>query len=176
MPELTNNPLVKNIQLQAGQLRRERESMQKLLPTIKPEARDTFQQNYRKTFGEIVDKIKRSYAALLKEEAPPVDEARPILTAVDLQARSFPCSRSSARRSPRPARRWPLPVRRNTASGSSSPAWWARRAPLNSQLQREAREYARLEGGVQNERISGERSISRAFCAEIIRVLQRGLN
>jgi hypothetical protein len=49
------------------------------------------------------------------------------------------------------------------------------KAPFDHLLQREAQAYTRLETEAQNQPISGERSVSRAFCAEIIRLLQRGL-
>ncbi len=173
-PELTNNPLVKNIQLQAGQLRRERESMQKLLPTIKVEARDTFQQNYRKSFGEIVDKIKRSYAALLKEEAPEVDEARPILAAVPLSGVAALLTQqcqcvSQARSTLAFAGEEKYGIRELFAGLA------AEKASFDQLLRRESQAYAKLEGEAQSARVSGERSIARAFCAEIVRVLQRGL-
>lgn len=173
-PELTNNPLVKNIQLQAGQMRRERESMQKLLPTIKPEVRDTFQQNYRKSFGELVDKIKRSYAALLKEEAPVVEEARPILAAVKLadvvavltqQCQCVAQARSTLA----------FAGEEKYGIGELFASLVAVKASFDQLLRREIQACAKLEAAAQNERVFGERSITRAFCGEIVRILQRGL-
>ncbi len=173
-PELGNNPNVKNIQLQAGQLRRERENMQKLLPTIKPEARETFQGNYRKTFADIVDKIKRSYSALIKEETPEVEEARPILAAVKLP-QIVPTLTDQSQKVSRA---------RSTLAFASDEKYRIReifealagdKADWEQALQREVRIYAKLESEAESERVSGERSIARAYCAEIVRVLERTL-
>jgi hypothetical protein len=173
-PELTNHPLIKNIQLQAGQLRRERETMQKLLPTIKPEARETFQQNYRRSFAEMVDKIKRSYAGLLKEETPETDEARPILALVKL-ATAVPAITEQCQQVSRA---------RSTLAFAAEEKYRIReifaglaggKDAFEQALKREAQAYERLESQTQNERIAGERSVARALCAEMMRVLQRGL-
>jgi len=174
MPEIANNPLVKNIQLQAGQLRRERENMQKLGPTIKPEVRDTFQQNYRKTFGELVDKIKRSYAALLKEETPETDEAKPILTVVRLSqvapVLTEQCQTVSRARSTLLFANEEKYRIREIFAGLAG-----EKAGFDQLLGRERQAYAKLESQAEGERISGEPLLERAFCAEIIRILQRGL-
>jgi hypothetical protein len=50
------------------------------------------------------------------------------------------------------------------------------KAAFDAQLQRETGEYARLEAAAPAEKVAGERSIARAFCGEIVRILQRGLS
>ncbi len=173
-PELTGNPIVKNIQLQAGQLRRERENMQKLLPTIKPEARDTFQQNYRKTFGELVDKIKRGYGALIKEETPEPDEPRPILAVVRLP-QAVPALTDQSQKVARARSTLAFASEEKYRIREIFEALAGEKAAWEQALQREVRIYAKLESEAENERVSGERSIARAYCTEIVRVLQRTL-
>jgi hypothetical protein len=173
-PEFANNPLVKNIQLQAGQLRRERETMQKLLPTIKPEARDTFQQNYRKSFGEIIDKIKRSYAGLIKEENPETDEARPILAIVKL-ASLVPIVTDECQIVSRVRSTLLFAVEEKYRLREIFVGLATEKPALDKLFEREAAAYAKLEELASSERISGERSVARAFCAEMVRVLQKEL-
>ena len=84
-PGFSSDQAVKNILLQTGQLKKERENLQKLLPTIKQESRETFLGNYRKRFADIINKIKRSYATILQRELPQVAESRPVLQVVDME-------------------------------------------------------------------------------------------
>jgi len=107
-----------------------------------------------------VDKIKRSYGALLKEEAPQVDEPRSILNAVELQGvvpvLTEQCQKVSQARST-----LAFAVEEKYRIGELFAGLAGEKAPVDRFLQREAHTYAELEAKAQNEPISGERSVSR---------------
>ena len=79
-----NHPSVKMILLQVNMYRKERDTMKKLLPTIKQESKRAFVLNFKKRYSEIIDKIKRNYIDLLREEEP-ADETRNVLEMVPLK-------------------------------------------------------------------------------------------
>jgi len=79
-----NHPSVKMILLQVNMYRKERDTMKKLLPTIKQESKKAFVLNFKKRYTEIIDKIKRNYIDLLREEEP-TDETKNVLEMVPLK-------------------------------------------------------------------------------------------
>jgi hypothetical protein len=83
--EFEKHPSVKMILLQVGMYRKERDTMKKLLPTIKQENKRSFVLNFKKRFSEIIDKIKRNYIEILKEEKPQGEDFRNILEMVPLK-------------------------------------------------------------------------------------------
>ena len=173
-PDSAKNPLIKNLLLQASQLRAERENMQKLLPTIKAESRETFLQNYQKTFAGYVEKIKRNYAALIGEELPQVEGPRPILELVDLGAvaenLAAQCEAVSRLRSTVAFVIEGKYKIRDILLGLAN-----RKAPLLALLTRETALYVKMESAVAPGRLEGDGSTARAFCREIIRYLERQL-
>ena len=85
-PEAEKHKPVKMILLQVGMFRKEQETFKKLLPTIKQENKRAFVLNFKKRFGEIIDKIKRNYIDLLEKENPPTEDVRNPLEIVALAA------------------------------------------------------------------------------------------
>ncbi len=67
-PDFQKHPAVKNILMQVAIYQRERRKMAELLPAIKEEKRDTFKQNFHRTFQRVFDSIRRNYADILAEE------------------------------------------------------------------------------------------------------------
>jgi hypothetical protein len=84
-PAFENHPSVKMILLQVNMYRKEQDTMKKLLPTIKQESKRAFVLNFKARFSEIIDKIKRNYIDLLKEEKAPIDETKNVLEMVPLK-------------------------------------------------------------------------------------------
>ena len=92
-PAFAAHPVAKNIQAQISRYQKERATMQKLLPTIKPEAKGSFVKNFKSTFSEIFGSIRKGYLQILEEEsdsahAPesmwaviPWNDAVPVVTA-----------------------------------------------------------------------------------------------
>ena len=80
-----NHPSVKMILLQVNMYRKEQDTMKKLLPTIKQESKRAFVLNFKKRYTEIIDKIKRNYIDLLREEKEPTDDTRNVLEMVPLK-------------------------------------------------------------------------------------------
>jgi hypothetical protein len=78
-PSFGKGQPVKKILMQVNIYKREQDTMKKLLPTIKPDSQKSFMANFKKTFAEIIDKIKRNYIAILKEEIPPDTENKNVL-------------------------------------------------------------------------------------------------
>ena len=84
-PSFGKSQPVKKILMQVNIYKREQETMKKLLPTIKPDSQKSFMANFKKTFAEIIDKIKRNYIDILKEEIPPDTENKNVLEQVPLK-------------------------------------------------------------------------------------------
>ncbi len=59
---------VKNIFVQVTIYQKEKKKMDDLLPTIRPEKRDTFRRNFQEIFQKIFDSIRKNYVELLVEE------------------------------------------------------------------------------------------------------------
>lgn len=83
-PAFGRHPSAKLILMQVGIYKKEQETMKKLLPTIKEESRESFIKNFRNTFNEIIEKIKRNYLEILTEENPPDMENRNLLAPLPL--------------------------------------------------------------------------------------------
>ena len=84
-PEFGKNNSVKMILMGVNRYRKERDTMKKLLPTIREENKRSFILNFKKTFDEIIDSIRRNYADILKEENPPTEDNRNILELVSFK-------------------------------------------------------------------------------------------
>jgi hypothetical protein len=73
-PSLRVEPTVKNLLLQVARIKKEKETMHKLLPTIRQEAKVAYLNNFKQVFKEIEDKIKRYYLVLIQDELNPAAE------------------------------------------------------------------------------------------------------
>jgi hypothetical protein len=175
VPEAGKDPTIKNILIQVGLLRKERENLKRLLPTIRQENRNTFLLNYKKTATEIEDKIKRHYAALLDREMPDQQEPSPVLQAVDL-SRSVKLLTEQCETVSR---------LRSTLFFISEEKYKIReimvklskeREPFLELLSQEGQLYQEIVSRVPQELIEGDRSIARGYCREIIRYLEKQLS
>ncbi len=82
---IKGNPSVKMILAQVSRYQKEQQTFKSLLPTIKHDSKRAFIGNFKKTFSEIINRIKRNYIELLQEEAPPADDNRPLIEIVPLK-------------------------------------------------------------------------------------------
>jgi len=76
-PALRAHPAIKNILVQVQFYTKENQKMRELFPMIKPEKRASFLSNFRRTFGDIAESIRRNYTALLQEEAAATKSKQP---------------------------------------------------------------------------------------------------
>lgn len=81
-PDLKNNLSVKNILMQINIYKKELENMSKLAPNIPPEKKESFAQNYRKTFDEIYRSIQENYYHVIQDQQQKIEDmvsASPLL-------------------------------------------------------------------------------------------------
>jgi hypothetical protein len=84
-PDFGKRKEVKMILLQVGMYKKEKEAISKLLATISQDKKESLLVNFKKTFGEITNKIKRIYLEMVKEESPSASEVRNLLDLVPLR-------------------------------------------------------------------------------------------
>jgi hypothetical protein len=78
-PELLKDHYYKNILMQIPIIKKEKETMKKLLPTIKQESRESFLSNFKNTFSTIESKIKKNYQAIIENDIADIDNNKNIL-------------------------------------------------------------------------------------------------
>lgn len=78
-PELLKDHYYKNILMQIPIIKKEKETMEKLLPTIKQESRESFLSNFKNTFSTIESKIKKNYQAIIENDIADIDNNKNIL-------------------------------------------------------------------------------------------------
>ena len=83
--ETKGKPKVKMILAQVSRYQKEQQTFKNLLPTIKEDNKRAFIANFKKTFSEIIDSIKRNYIELLQTEAPPAEDNRSLIELVPLK-------------------------------------------------------------------------------------------
>ena len=175
-PEFSNNPSVKWIHLQAGQYRKERETMQKLLPSVKPENREAFNQNFKKSFSEIFEKIKKSYLEILEEENPPSEENLNVLARIPVKELlpniTAQCQCISNIRSTLSFVREEKYKTRAILTRLAE-----EKNKIHGLFDREMRKYGEFasSSGSEENRERGEAAISRKLALEVIRVLEKDL-
>ena len=91
-----NKPAVKMILAQVNRYQKEQQTFKELLTTIKEDNKRAVAASFKKTFSEIIDRIKRNYIEILKGEAPPADDNRSLIEVVPLK-KSAPIVTSQAK-------------------------------------------------------------------------------
>jgi len=174
-PEAGKDPSVKKILMQVGIYKKEQETMKKLLPTIKEDSKESFMKNFRNTFAEIIEKIKRSYLDILLEENPPDTENRNILARLPLTelvpVLTSQCQKISKTRSILLFVREEKYKTREVLGGLSR-----EKDAVMGLLDREMAAYRDF--GEKLEDLSGDRAsaVSRAMCHELIDFLEKELS
>jgi hypothetical protein len=83
-PDLARHPSVQHLSVQVRKYRRELETMKKLAPTMPQDKRAGFYANFKNSFAQIVQAIKRDYAELIAEIEPQQQRESSPLTWVPL--------------------------------------------------------------------------------------------
>jgi len=84
-PEAEKDQRIKSILLQVRQYRSELEKKKSLEPNILPDKRPAFEENYKKIFDELLNKIRTTYYTVLKsDETKPATAAEKKLSDYDL--------------------------------------------------------------------------------------------
>lgn len=172
-PNVRNHNAVKNIFMQVNMYKRELENMKKLAPNIPAEKQPGFYANFKQTFDKITAKARENHAVLLKEDwdqaAQEMPSTHPLkrndlkpLAALFLdQAKEFSMIRSTLTYAG--AERYKT---RDILSRVIE-----RRDRVNTLVAEETKRYGEMETGS-----GGGRSLSRAFAAEVIAVLNRQIS
>jgi hypothetical protein len=168
-PDLSTHQAVQNIFLQVKVYQKELSEMNKLRPNIPREKLAPFLENFRHTFDEITRKVRDSYRELVDEEtkAETPQGRRPPLEAADTpQAAKIIFEQARVLASVSIAMVYAGKERYKVGAILE---WAARQqAPLNASYAEEAKKYALLSPFA-----GGARELSKAFSAEIVRILER---
>ena len=169
-PELKQHAAVKNIFMQVNIYKRELANMQKLLPNILPEKRESFLANFKQTFAGITEKIREQYRQIQREdetvaasEIAPTNplkkhDIKPLTKIFEDQGKEFSVVRSTLQ--------YAADERYKTRDILANII--ERKDRLGLLISAEQDRYAGLEPGP-----GGMRIMSRTFGAELITVLQR---
>jgi hypothetical protein len=174
-PNTAKHPSIKKILMQVGIYKKEQETMKKLLPTIKEDNKESFMKNFRNTFAEIIEKIKRNYLDILMEENPPDTESRNVLAHVPLgellPVLTPQCQKISKIRSTLLYVKEEKYQTRDILQGLRK-----EQEPTMSLFEKEMQMYQAF-GSKLDEQTIGDRAIiiSRAMCHELIQVVEKEL-
>ena len=169
-PELKQHAAVKNIFMQVNIYKRELANMQKLLPNILAEKRESFLANFKQTFAAITEKIQEQYRQIQHEdetvaasEIAPTNplkkhDLNPLAKIFEDQGKEFSVVRSTLQ--------FAADERYKTRDILAN--IMERKDRLELLVSTEKDRYAELEPGP-----GGMRIMSRTFGAELITVLQR---
>ncbi len=166
-PSLKQDQAIKNIMLQIGKYRKELDNMKKLAPNILPEKQKAFYGNFKQTFENIADKIREQYSTIQTrdevEAAKEIPSTNPLKNA-DLGSLEQVFTQQGKE----------LSVVRSTLAFAASERYKTRdilttvtdrKERLDMLLSSETSTYDDINGD--------ERALSRAFCNELITVLNR---
>ena len=169
-PDLKQHAAVKNIFMQVNIYKRELANMQKLLPNILQEKRESFLANFKQTFAAITEKIREQYRQIQREddavaarEIAPTNplkkhDIKPLAKIFEDQGKEFSVVRSTLQ--------YAADERYKTRDILANIL--ERKDRLGLLISAEQDRYAELEPGP-----GGMRIMSRTFGAELIAVLQR---
>ncbi len=167
---LKSNKNVINISIQISKYKRELESMKKIFPNIPPDKRENFRLNYTKTVNDIFLKLLNSYRLLIEEHNLPEENSNRqthILERYDLSIVSE-LIKKQAESSDRIKTTFMFADRERFKILETIQTLKTFEKSLNESLLKEEKHYYNMALSE-----SGKREISRQFCLEIIRILER---